>query len=87
MTDCNRDDIDCRMAVQKLWDYLDQELTPERMEDVRRHLDRCGDCLPHHEYGRVFLAALSSAKQSDARAPDTLRNKVMQSLRAAGFNA
>ena len=87
MTECNRDDIDCRTAVQKLWDYLDKELTPERMEEVRRHLERCGDCLPHEEYGRVFLAALSSTKQSDARAPDTLRHKVMQSLRAAGFNA
>ena len=54
MTECNRD-IDCRSAVQKLWDYLDQELTPERMDEVRRHLERCGDCLPHHEYGRVVL--------------------------------
>ena len=86
MTDCDRDDIDCRMAVQKLWDYLDQELTPERMDDVRRHLDRCGSCLPHHDYGRAFLAALSSAKEAEARAPDTLRHRVMANLRAAGFS-
>jgi len=85
MTDCNRD-IDCRTAVQKLWDYLDDELTPERMEEVRRHLERCGDCLPHHEYGRVFLAALSSARQSDAHASEGLRRRVMESLRAAGFS-
>jgi mycothiol system anti-sigma-R factor len=86
MTDCNRD-IDCRTAVQKLWDYLDNELTPERMEDVRQHLEKCRDCLPHHEYGRVFLAALSAARESEARAPDKLRRRVMDSLRAAGFSS
>ena len=84
MTDCNRD-IDCRTAVEKLWDYLDEELTPERMDDVRRHLERCKSCLPHHEYGRVFLAALAAARESEARAPDGLRLRVMESLRAAGL--
>ncbi|MDF2772664.1 MAG: putative zinc-finger, partial [Geminicoccaceae bacterium] len=48
MTDCNRE-LDCRTAVQQLWDYLDHELTPERMAEVRRHLERCGQCLPHHD--------------------------------------
>ena len=86
MTECNRD-IDCRTAVQKLWDYLDEELTPERMDEVRRHLERCGKCLPHHEYGRAFLAALASAREDEARAPETLRHRVMESLRAAGFRA
>jgi anti-sigma factor (TIGR02949 family) len=85
MTDCKRD-IDCRTAVQKLWDYLDEELTPERMDDVRRHLERCGQCLPHHDYARVFLTALSSA-EGETRAPDALRHRVMESLRAAGFSS
>jgi len=87
MTECNRDDIDCRTAVEKLWDYLDEELTPERMDDVRRHLERCGECLPHHDYARVFLAALSAARAGETRAPDTLRRRVMDSLRAAGFTS
>jgi mycothiol system anti-sigma-R factor len=86
MSECNRD-IDCRTAVQQLWDYLDEELTPERMDEVRRHLERCGSCLPHHEYGRVFLAALALAREGEARAPETLRYRVMESLRAAGFRA
>ena len=86
MTDCNRE-IDCRTAVQQLWDYLDEELTPERMDDVRRHLERCGSCLPHHDYARVFLAALSSAREGDARAPETLRRRVMENLRAVGFSS
>lgn len=86
MTECNRE-IDCLTAVQQLWDYLDEELTPERMDAVRRHLERCGSCLPHHDYARVFLAALGSAREGEARAPEALRQRVMQNLRAAGFGA
>jgi len=86
MTDCPRE-IDCRTAVQQLWDYLDQELTPERMAEVRGHLDRCADCLPHHDYACTFLAALSEARERDVRAPDLLRRRVMDRLRAAGFSA
>jgi mycothiol system anti-sigma-R factor len=85
MSDCR--EIDCRTAVQQLWDYLDQELTPERMNDVRGHLERCKSCLPHHDYAQAFLAALSAAKESEARAPDALRRRVMDNLRAAGFSA
>ena len=85
MTDCNHD-IDCRTAVQQLWDYLDEELTPERMDDVRRHVERCGKCLPHRDYGRAFLAALSSVREVEMRAPDTLRRRVMDTLREAGFS-
>ena len=85
MTEC-KGDIDCRGAVQKLWDYLDHELTPDRMDEVRRHLERCGDCLPHHEYGRVFLSALASDRKADSRAPDALRRRVVDSLRAAGLS-
>jgi len=86
MSECNHE-IDCRTAVQQLWDYLDQELTAERMAEVRGHLERCRSCLPHHDYARTFLAALSKAREDDARAPDVLRRRVMDSLRAAGFSA
>lgn len=86
MTDCPRD-IDCRTAVQQLWDYLDEELTPERMAEVRGHLARCAQCLPHHDYAHTFLTALSEARERDVRAPDLLRRRVMECLRAAGFSA
>ena len=85
MSDCSGD-MDCRTAVQKLWDYLDEELTPERMDDVRRHLERCGSCLPHHDYAQAFLAAITAARETEARAPETLRRRVIESLREAGFS-
>jgi len=53
--------IDCRIAMQRLWDFLDEELTEDRMAEVRRHLDTCEQCLPHHEFAQRFLKAMRIA--------------------------
>ena len=42
--------IDCEKALAHLHDYLKQELTPELVVEVRRHLDRCRDCFSHLKF-------------------------------------
>lgn len=37
--------IDCRDALHRVYHYLDGEMTPERKEEIARHLDRCAPCL------------------------------------------
>lgn len=76
--------IDCRTAVKQLWDYLDQELTEDRMMQVRAHLESCEECLPHHDFGRRFLDALQSTRATAAMPADAKR-KVMAMLREAGY--
>ena len=39
----------CDDAVHQLYLYLDGELTPERRELIKHHLDECSPCL--REYG------------------------------------
>jgi mycothiol system anti-sigma-R factor len=36
--------INCREAVEKLYIYLDRQLSDEEAAEVRRHLDRCPHC-------------------------------------------
>lgn len=76
--------IDCRKALQQLFDYLDGELTPERMRSMREHLDGCGHCLDHADFERRFLDALQ-ATRGERQCPAAVRAKVMESLRAAGM--
>ena len=38
------DPIPCSEAVQQLWDYLDQAVSPEEQEQVERHLSFCRTC-------------------------------------------
>lgn len=76
--------IDCAIALRQLWDYLDDELTADRMLVIRGHLLKCRHCLQHAEFAEQFLAAL--AKSRDERTcPHEVRARVMTSLRSAGF--
>ena len=78
--------IDCRSAVRQLWDYLDEELDDARMAEVHHHLETCGDCLPHAEFGRRFIDALSQARARHVM-PPAVRGQVMAALSDDGFTA
>lgn len=52
--------IPCSEAVRKLWDYLDNAVSPEDQEKVERHLSFCRTCCGELEFAkelRVFLAS------------------------------
>lgn len=77
--------IDCRTAVSRLWDYLDQELDDTRMDEVRQHLADCKDCLSHADFDQRFLQALEHARDRQLL-PPAVRSHVMAALTAAGFS-
>lgn len=76
--------VDCRAAMIQLWDYMDGELTPERMKGVERHLAECAHCHPHGEFAERFLAVLHETRE-DRPCPQEVRAKVIAALRAAGM--
>lgn len=76
---------DCVAVMRQLWDYLDGELTDDRMAVVRDHLARCGRCQPQAEFERAFLAAIAHARR-DHRNPTSLRDRVRGALRRQGYS-
>ena len=76
--------VDCSAAMRQLWDYLDEELSEERMAAVRRHLDDCQGCWPHYDFDKAFLDALARAREAN-RCPEEVRRRVLDTLRTAGF--
>src|SRR6266498_4721105 len=55
--------IPCSEAVRKLWDYLDNAVSPEDQEKVERHLSFCRTCCGELEFAkelRPFLASGSA---------------------------
>lgn len=79
-----RREFDCRGAVRQLWDFLDAELDDAQMAAVQRHLDQCGRCLPHADFGRRFLDALHASRRRQLM-PAEARQHVMSALSEAGF--
>lgn len=78
------DRLDCVDVVRQLWDYLDGELTDERMGAIRAHLEQCRDCYPHFDFERAFLDAVAATRREHP-APNMVRRKVMAKLRQAGL--
>ena len=76
--------INCAEAMRQLWDYLDAELTPERMGEMQRHLEKCAPCLHHSRFEARFLQALAAAREARP-CPKEVRERVLATLRAAGF--
>lgn len=76
--------VDCTSAMQQLFDYLDEELTDERMAAVAEHLRGCRSCHPHYDFEKMVLEALRSLREERA-APGELRTRVMDALRNEGM--
>lgn len=52
------DEVSCREAAARVYEYLDGELGEEEAEAIRCHLERCERCFPMYEWERLFLALL-----------------------------
>jgi anti-sigma factor (TIGR02949 family) len=76
--------IDCDAVVRELWDFLDEELSPERVALIEAHAALCAHCGPHVRLGRAFKSALRTARR-EVTAPAALGLRVREVLRTQGF--
>ena len=77
--------LDCDAVMRQLWDYLDGELTPDRMEAISAHLAMCERCHPHAEFERAFLGALETARREHSN-PAKVAGRVRAALVARGYS-
>lgn len=69
----------CKEAVNKLHEYLDNELDNVTTEQIKKHLDLCRLCCDHFEFEKT-LKDLVHKCCSSAKAPDILKEKILKSL-------
>ena len=69
----------CREALERIYEYLDGELTPELDERIRAHLAACRRCFPTFEHERVFLRFIQQRAQIE-QAPPSLRKRIFRAL-------
>jgi mycothiol system anti-sigma-R factor len=73
-------ETDCSEVLAEVWLYLDHECECERRELLRQHLDECSPCLAR--YGlEEQLKELLARKCGGDQAPETLRQRLRQSIR------
>ncbi|AZI57497.1 mycothiol system anti-sigma-R factor [Nakamurella antarctica] len=72
---------ECLHVLSELWVFLDNELDPDERARMRAHLDDCPPCLDHSDVGEKLKALLHRKCGGDA-APEVLREKLLQALKA-----
>lgn len=69
------DEISCREAAERVYEYLDGELAEEEAEEVRCHVDACRRCYPMFNWERMFLDFVRSRAEREEANPE-LRQRV-----------
>ena len=69
---------DCVEAAKLLYEYLDGEITPNRRQQIKGHLDLCPPCFDAFDF-EVELR-LVVAQRCREEVPDHLRQRVYKAL-------
>lgn len=78
--------IDCQTVMQQLWDYIDGELTPDRVHEIEEHLKACARCYPQYAFEQTFLDQLGRLRREHSDIA-RLRERLVEALKAQGFAA
>jgi mycothiol system anti-sigma-R factor len=68
----------CADAVERLYHFLDGELTPDRRVLIQRHLDECHDCIEAFEFEAELRIAISRGCRESV--PEHLRLRIAQAI-------
>jgi anti-sigma factor (TIGR02949 family) len=71
--------LECREALEHLYEYFDRELTPEVRAEVERHLQACAGCSRHFEFEHAFLRFLEARARGRGASPE-VRRRILREL-------
>lgn len=71
--------LECREAIEHLYEYFDRELTPEIRAEVERHLQACTGCHRHFEFEGAFLRFLEARARGRGASPE-IKRRILREL-------
>ncbi|HXX91645.1 MAG TPA: mycothiol system anti-sigma-R factor [Acidimicrobiales bacterium] len=69
---------DCSESIERLYTYLDGELTDARRAEIKRHLDECPPCLDAFDFEAELRSVIASRCKD--RVPEALRERIHTAL-------
>jgi mycothiol system anti-sigma-R factor len=72
-------DKDCAEVLDRVFDFIDNELKTADRHEIQEHLDECLPCLQKYDLERTVKALV--ARSCSEHAPETLREKVLMRIR------
>lgn len=75
----------CREAIDRLYQYIDRELSLEELDEVQLHLKRCPPCLDLFRFEENVLTVVGE-KCREVSAPADLRDRVKKMCQDQGVS-
>jgi mycothiol system anti-sigma-R factor len=72
----NPHETNCGEVLDRVYEYLDGEMTVHDIAKIRQHLEECSPCLSEYDLD-VALKALLRRSCACESAPDALRQRIM----------
>jgi len=72
-------EVDCRDVLDRVYSYLDHEVTTQDVANIREHLEACGPCLKHYDLESA-LKALVKRSCACEPAPVDLRVRILAQI-------
>ncbi len=69
--------IDCGEAIQRIFDYIDEELTGARLAEFQQHIRTCHECYDHTEFERLLKARIKNLRRGNT---DALKERIANIL-------
>lgn len=70
--------LDCQAVVDRLFDYIDEELTPENKLALKAHIDLCRQCFDRIEFEVVLREKVK--KKTVVMCPEKVRQRIQSIL-------
>jgi mycothiol system anti-sigma-R factor len=71
----NPHDTDCSDVLDRIYEFLDGEMTPSDVDSIKHHLLECSPCLDSYELDRMVQALVRRSCACEA-APDQLKARI-----------
>jgi mycothiol system anti-sigma-R factor len=68
-------EIDCRDVLDRVYEYLDAEMTSHDVGKIQQHLEECGPCLQKFDLEGALKALVRRSCQDHA--PAALRTRIL----------
>jgi len=73
--------IPCEHVLDRLWDFIDGELSTADEEAVKRHLEICNRCYPQYNFQRAYFEYTRRIQDRD-QAPPSLHRRLFEAILA-----
>ncbi|WP_426561858.1 mycothiol system anti-sigma-R factor [Angustibacter sp. McL0619] len=72
----NHHDTDCREVLDRVFEYLDNEMGELDCAKIKQHLEECGPCLQEYDLDQALKALIRRSCACES-APEELRTRVL----------